>query len=79
MTYLIHRGLVVEEDTGSVHVVPLGGHVERGQTVLGLGRDGSSSLEHHVHHVLVTGPGGAVQGGKAIPGLGLQVRSLVQE
>jgi hypothetical protein len=41
---------------GSIDVVTLAGHVQRGQPVLSLGRDGSSPLEHHVYHILVSGP-----------------------
>ena len=64
---------------GCVDVVALAGHVQRCEAVLGLGRDGSSPLEHHVHHVLVSGPGSAVQRGQPVPGLRLQVGALVQE
>lgn len=71
--------LVVEEDPAGVHVVALAGHVQGRQTVLGLGRYRSSSLEHRVHYVLVARPGGAVEGGEAVPGLGLEVGALVQQ
>lgn len=60
-------------------MVALAGHVQGRQPVLGLGGDGSSSLEHHVHHVLVAGAGRAVERGQPVAGFGLQVGPLVQK
>ena len=64
---------------GCIDVIALAGHVQGRQPVLGLGGNRSSSLEHHVHYILVAGAGRAVERGQPVAGLGLQIGSLVQE
>ena len=53
--------------------------MEGGEAVLRLGRDGGAALDHDVDHVLVAGPGCAVQRGQPVPRLGLQVRAPLQQ
>ena len=47
---------MVEEDPAGVYMVALARHVQRRQTVLGLGGDGRPTLQHSVHYILVTRP-----------------------
>ena len=47
---------MVEEDPAGVHVIALARHVQRRQTVLGLGGDGRPALQHRIHYILVTRP-----------------------
>ena len=46
---------------------------------LGLGRNGGSSFQQQIDHVLVSGAGGAVQWRQSVARLGLEIGVLVQE
>lgn len=46
---------------------------------LGLGANGRATFQHHVHYLFVPRSGGAVEGGEAVPCLGLYIGSLLQQ
>jgi len=52
---------VMQQQRGAVDVVALGGHVQRTEPVLGLGRQLSVMVDQHLHDGAVAAATGAVQ------------------
>merc|ERR1719458_1666219 len=60
-------------------MITLAGHMHWCKPILRLGRYWCAALEHHVHYVLMAGPGGTVEGCQAVSRASFKIRPLVQQ
>lgn len=84
MTYdgdVVDGCVMVEQNARAVDVVALDAHVQRRQSVLGLGGDRRSAFQQQVHHLVVSAACGTVQRSQPVlqqqqPAITLRIAAL---